>query len=79
MLQEIKFELGNDVFFMYENKATIAEVQSVGVHIGKTEKYPYQKETVISYAVRLRDFDKTILSVNEKQCFPTKEALLASL
>lgn len=78
---EHKHTVGDEIYFMYNNKVAEGKVEEVQV-IVKQGNYPKITETKINYSI---SFKHPTLQTNEKvnlsevDVFATKEELLASL
>lgn len=64
-----KFNIGDTIYFMYDNKVCNSSVCSVSVWVGR-------ESTDIKYYV---DRDKDRISITENKVYATKEELIASL
>lgn len=64
-----KFNIGDTIYFMYDNKVCKSSVRSVSVWIGK-------ESTDIKYYI---DWDKGRIPITEGESYATKEELIASL
>lgn len=64
-----KFNIGDTIYFMYDNKVCNSFVRSVSVWIGK-------ESTDIKYYM---DRDKDRIPITEDESYATKEELIASL
>nr|UWH96384.1 MAG: hypothetical protein [Bacteriophage sp.] len=64
-----KFNIGDTIYFMYDNKVCNSSVRSVSVWIGK-------ESTDIKYYM---DRDKGRIPITEDESCATKEELIASL
>ena len=73
---EAKYNIGQTVFYMYDNKVQQSEIISINISVSKTY-YTNQIEIkyTLDHAVGKCDFVK----YNEKYLFETKQELLDSL
>ena len=77
MTIETKYNIGDEVWLMYHNKAVRTKTESVKIKKYARRTMGMKIETCITYDVATPD-DSTI-EVIEESLFPTKEELLKSL
>lgn len=72
---ETKYDIGQEVWFMWNNKATQRKI--VGVCVSKDNEQQSEEYDIVG----LEDDDMTLYDVTFKpeDIFPTKEELIASL
>ena len=74
---ETKFDIGQEVFFMFNNKVRKDEIDRIRVHVNYKGFLCTKKETVVLYGLTSWDGDNDYY--DERQLFASKEELLASL
>lgn len=69
---ETKYNLGQEVWFMFDNKPRTAKVLKIGVQCRN-------EFTVILYEIKLNNYDVKPFKVEECDIYLSKEELLKSL
>ena len=70
-----KYDIGQRVFFMNDNRVCVGTIE--WFDIGFSQRISGEKDMTISYCVKTMYF--TDFSVAEDKLFPTKEELIESL
>lgn len=75
-----KFEKGQEVFFLYENKIKKSVPFEIEIKIIDKDKFGYtQEEKYWFYNNDNKDNIDKIISIDSKKCFETKQELIQSL
>ena len=79
---ETKYDIGQEVWLMYQNHVASAPIRGYQIIAGEGEYFGEflngNQITRINYLVRTDD-NKIRVITSEDECFPTKEELLKSL
>lgn len=67
-----KYNIGDEVWYMENNKVCCDKISAVHLHI-------YEYDQIINYSFGLTDCTKLYIHVDESKLFPSKQELLDSL
>lgn len=72
MTIETKFNIGDKVWFMNENKVCCDEISAIHLHL-------YEDKQLFNYSFGLNDCIQKYIQVDEQELFRTKQELLDNL
>ena len=72
MTIETKFNIGDEVWYMENNKVCCDTISAIHLHV-------YEYDRIFNYSFGLTDCTKPYIQVDESKLFRTKQELLDSL